>query len=324
MNKNIKIIFMGTPDFAVESLKKIIANNYNVVAVITAPDKPAGRGKKIKQSAVKKFALANNLKILQPTNLKSTEFINQIKKINPDLQIVVAFRMLPEKVWTLPKLGTFNLHASLLPNYRGAAPINWAIINGEKKTGITTFFLDKEIDTGKIIMQKQIEIKETYNAEDLHNILMTKGADLVVDTIKNIIENKIQPIEQKKLITKNLKTAPKIHTNDCKIQWNNTTEYIYNFIRGLSPYPSAWTEFITYNGKILRTKIFKVKKEVIKHNYKIGKVLSDDYSYIKIAVKDGFINLLELQIAGKNKNNINDFIRGFKSVDNIKIKNFEL
>ena len=314
---------MGTPDFAVESLKKIIENKFNVVGVITAPDKPAGRGRKIQQSAVKKFALEHKLKVLQPTNLKSDDFLTELKELKPDLQVVVAFRMLPEQVWALPKLGTFNLHASLLPNYRGAAPINWALINGEKKTGVTTFFLDKEIDTGKIIEQKEIEIKEEYNAEDLHDILMTIGSDLVVKTIKNIIENKIKPISQEKLITEynNLKTAPKIHSKDCKINWNNTANDIYNFIRGLSPYPAAWTEFITYNGKVLRTKIFKATIEITKHNYSIGSVISDDYSYIKIAVKDGFINLLELQVAGKRKNNINEFIRGFKSTENLKIKN---
>ncbi len=320
MNKNLKIVFMGTPDFAVESLKKIIENNFNVVGVVTSPDKPAGRGRKIQESAVKKFAVANNLKVLQPTNLKSPEFLDQLTEINPDLQIVVAFRMLPEQVWALPKLGTFNLHASLLPNYRGAAPINWALINGEKETGITTFFLDKKIDTGKIIHQEKIVIKENYNAENLHDILMHKGADLVVKTINDIIENKIKPIPQENLINDNIKSAPKIHTADCKINWNDTAENIYNFIRGLSPYPAAWTEFITYNDKILRTKIYKTKKEIIKHNYNSGSVISDNYSFIKIAVNNGFINLLELQIAGKSKNNISDFIRGFKSTDNLKIK----
>lgn len=317
MNKNIRIVFMGTPEFAVESLKKIIENGFNVVGVITSPDKPAGRGQKIIKSDVKLFAEKNNLHVLQPTNLKSPEFLKELLILNPDLQIVVAFRMLPEQVWNLPKLGTFNLHASLLPNYRGAAPINWAIINGEKSTGITTFFLNKEIDTGKIIYQQEIEIKNNYNAKDLHDILMIEGSKLVIKTIKSIISEKINTIDQNKLFNSDvtIKQAPKIFTKDCKINWENNSTQIYNFVRGLSPYPSAWTEF-----NIFRAKIFKTSVEITNHNYTLDKIITDNKTYFKIAVKDGFVNILELQISGKKRNNIKDFLRGFKLADKIEIK----
>ena len=244
--QDFRIVYMGTPDFAVEPLKKLVENNYNVVGVITNPDKPAGRGQKIQEAAVKKYAKSQNLKILQPEKFRDESFLNQLRELKADLQIVVAFKMLPEVVWSMPKIGTFNLHASLLPHYRGAAPINRALINGDEKTGVTTFFLKHEIDTGNIIFQQEVPITPNDNAGIIHDKLMYKGADLVIKTVDAIIQNNYPAINQKDLVSSGteIKHAPKIFKNDCKINWNKDISTIHNLIRGLSPYPASWSEII--------------------------------------------------------------------------------
>lgn len=306
--QDVRIVFMGTPEFAVTSLKALIDNNFNVVAVITAPDKEAGRGMKLTESAVKKFALTKNLKILQPEKLKSDFFLEELKKLKADLQIVVAFRMLPEVVWNMPPLGTINVHGSLLPNYRGAAPINWAIINGEKQTGVTTFKLKHEIDTGDILLQKSIPISEEMNAGDVHDALMQLGAETLVETVNSILNGSIQEIPQEKLmIGDHVKHAPKIFTETCLIKWENTVNDIYNLIRGLSPYPAAFT--MLDNKKI---KIFSSEKEICKHQEVIGNYLTDSKTFLKFACKNGFIHCKEIQLEGKKKMLIEDFLRGYR------------
>ena len=299
---NYNIIFMGTPEFAVYSLKSLINNGHNVIAVITAPDKPSGRGRKLNFSAVKSFCIKEKLKFFQPKNLKDQLFINKLKLLNADIQVVVAFRKLPKIIWDMPKLGTFNLHASLLPKYRGAAPINWALINGEKETGVTTFLINEEIDTGKILLQKKIKIKDDENAGSIHDKLMIIGSDLICDTIDNFKTIK----KKKQLGIPSL--APKIFKNDCKINWNNNIDEIFNKIRGLSPYPSAWCDFL--NNKTI--KILKSETELFKHNLKIGQILSDNKTYLKFVAKNGFIKVLELQLEGKRKVSIQEFLRGYK------------
>ena len=316
MNKeNFRIIYMGTPDFAVEPLKKLVESNYNIVAVVTNPDKPAGRGQKIQESAVKKYAQSQNLKILQPEKFRNENFLNELKSLNADLQIIVAFKMLPEMVWNMPKLGTFNLHASLLPQYRGAAPINWAVINGDKTTGVTTFFLKHEIDTGNILFQEEVPILENDNAGIIHDKLMHTGAELVLKTVDAIIKDNYTLINQDDLIKDNteIKHAPKIFKNDCKINWENKIDSIHNLIRGLSPYPAAWTEMTNDNEKI-QLKIFQTKKEEKNHNHKTGELITDSKTYLKIAVNGGFINILELQQAGKKRLSVSDFLRGFQNI----------
>tara|TARA_B100000401_G_scaffold428903_1_gene361984 strand:- start:789 stop:1697 length:909 start_codon:yes stop_codon:yes gene_type:complete len=300
--KDSRIIFMGTPDFAVYSLKILVNRGYNIVAVITTSDKLSGRGRKLNFSPVKKFCLNNNLKYLQPKSLKDELFINELNLLNADLQVVVAFRKLPKVIWEMPKLGTFNLHASLLPKYRGAAPINWALINGEKETGVTTFLINEEIDTGKILLQKKIKIKDDENAGSIHDKLMIIGSDLICDTIDNF-----KTIKKKKQ-SGMPSLAPKIFKNDCKINWNNNIDEIFNKIRGLSPYPSAWCDFL--NNKTI--KILKSEIELFKHNLKIGQILSDNKTYLKFAAKNGFIKVLELQLEGKRKVSIQEFLRGYK------------
>lgn len=311
--KSLKIVFMGTPDFAVESLKALIEGGYNVVGVITMPDKPMGKSHStLSSSAVKKYAVSQNLPLLQPEKLKDETFLEVLKSWNADLQIVVAFRMLPEVVWNMPRLGTFNLHASLLPQYRGAAPINWAIINGEKETGITTFFLTHEIDTGKIIDQQKIAIGESDNAEIIHDKLMCLGALLVVKTVDNIINDSIQPIPQEELFKTvgELKSAPKIFKETCKIDWSKDIDSIYNFIRGLSPYPAAWTILKTPSGADLELRIFESEKRLEDHNLQPGTLQSDGKKHVDVAVKNGFIRLLSIQQAGKKRMSIDDFLRG--------------
>ncbi|MGZ4103379.1 MAG: methionyl-tRNA formyltransferase, partial [Bacteroidia bacterium] len=253
----MRIIFMGTPEFAVASLKILVENKFDVVAVVTAPDKPAGRGQQIQQSAVKEFAVAHNLKVLQPTNLKDENFLNELKSLRPDVQIVVAFRMLPESVWNLPPLGTYNIHASLLPNYRGAAPINWAIINGEKETGVTSFKLKHEIDTGSILMQEKVAVPDEMNVGELYEILMRTGAQLLLRSVKKIEEGNVELIEQNKLLKAGevAKHAPKLFKDNCKIDWSKEGRSIYNLIRGLSPYPAAWTELNLPDGNKIAFKI---------------------------------------------------------------------
>ena len=308
----LNIVFMGTPDFAVDTLKTLVENHYNIVGVITAPDRKAGRGQKINQSAVKKYALSQNLKILQPTNLKDEAFLEELKSLNANLQIIVAFRMLPKVVWNMPKYGTFNLHASLLPNYRGAAPINWAIINGETKTGVTTFFIDEKIDTGEIIMQEEIAIDPNENVGSLHDKLMVLGSSLVLKTVKAIQEQTIKPYVQPE--TKNTKTAYKLHKHTCKIDWSLPIETIYNKIRGLSPYPTAWFEMV--NGKdSLAIKLYEVNKITEKHQIETGTIISDKKT-IKIAVQEGYIELLIIQLPEKKKMDVKSILNGFTIKEN--------
>ncbi len=305
--RDLRIIFMGTPDFAVETLKTIIENNYNVVGVITAPDRPAGRGRKLKASAVKEYALSKNLNILQPTNLKDDSFISELKALRPNLNIVVAFRMLPKIVWDMPEYGTFNLHASLLPDYRGAAPINWAVINGEQKTGITTFFIDEKIDTGHIIYQKEVAIKSDDTAGTLHDRLMIDGAKLVIDTIK-AIENDTIKVEPQPKDTA-FKTAYKLNRDNTKINWNEDIETINNLIRGLSPYPAAWCRL--YNkGNSENIKILNALPLKEAHNHEIGKVITED-STIKVAVNSGYILVDKLQLPGKKAMEAKALLNGY-------------
>lgn len=305
--RDIRIVFMGTPEFAVTILKGILEKGYKVVGVITAPDKAAGRGRKLHQSAVKKFALSKNLKILQPTNLKDEVFLKELKDLNANLQVVVAFRMLPKKVWNMPKYGTFNLHASLLPEYRGAAPINWAIINGEEKTGVTTFFIDDKIDTGEIILQKETRINPNETAGELHDKLMYLGSNLVNKTIDLIKKDNVITAPQQK---KEYKPAPKLFKENCKINWDDSLDNIYNKIRGLSPYPLAWTTIYNKDTTI-EMKIYKTGKEQENHKYKTGQIVTNKKE-MKVAVKDGFILIKELKIAGKRKMDVISFLNGFK------------
>jgi len=314
---DLKIVFMGTPEFAVEILKGLVEEGYQVVGVVTAPDKPSGRGQKIQESEVKKYALAHSLKVLQPEKLKNQLFIEELKALDADLQIVVAFRMLPEQVWRMPKLGTFNLHASLLPQYRGAAPINWAIINGDEKTGLTTFLIDAEIDTGKILLKKEIEIKKTDSAGDLHDRMMIAGAKLVQETIEMIAIGNINPVTQDSLIQSitEIKPAPKIFKDDCRIKWDLPGERIYNFIRGLSPFPGAWTNILNKEtGKILNLKVFESEWIQFLHQESFG-ALKADKNNLKVAVENGYISLKVLQLEGKKRLKIDEFLRGY-SADN--------
>ncbi len=309
--KDLRIVYMGTPDFAVESLKALVEGGYNVVGVITMPDKPAGRGMKMQYSPVKEYALSQDLTLLQPEKLKDTQFLSDLQALQADLQIVVAFRMLPELVWNMPRFGTFNLHASLLPQYRGAAPINWAVINGETETGITTFFLTHEIDTGKIIDQEKISIEDTDNAGIVHDRLMVLGSKLVVKTVDNILNDSIKPIDQEDILQgKDPELAPKIFKETCKIDWEKSVKQIYDFIRGLSPYPAAWTELTAPNGELLHLKVFETEKILSEHNHAPGILLSDGKSFMDIAVKDGFIRLISIQQSGKKRMSAGDFLRG--------------
>ena len=308
--KDCRIVFMGTPAFAVAILEKLVKENCQVVAVVTAPDKPAGRGMQISQSAVKQFALLHHLPVLQPVKLKDPEFLAELKSYTADIQIVVAFRMLPEAVWNMPPLGTINLHASLLPKYRGAAPINWAIINGEKETGITTFKLQHAIDTGDILMRKQIDIREDETAGELHDEMMAAGADLVFETLSGYCSGNLLPIPQEQIIHQmegHVPEAPKLHTETCKIDWDKKSEEVYNLIRGLSPYPTAFTQL---NGKML--KVFKATYEVITHAKSPGEVDSDGKTYLRFASPDGWVYMKELQLEGKKRMLVEDFLRGFR------------
>lgn len=304
---------MGTPEFAVASLDILVKNNYNIVAVITVPDKPAGRGQQLQESAVKKYAIEKGLRILQPEKLKSDEFLNELRSLKADLQIVVAFRMLPEVVWSMPRLGTFNLHGSLLPHYRGAAPINRAVMNGEKETGVTTFFLQHEIDTGKIIFRAKTPVSENETAGEVHDRLMNIGADLVLKTVKAIETGDFTETDQAEFIAKGEKTehAPKIFKDDCKINWHMSVNKIHNHIRGLSPFPAAFTELISPDGKTYSVKIFKSKAEHAIHNFPVTAVVTDSKSVLKIAVSDGFLIIEDLQLAGKKRLSVNEFLRGF-------------
>jgi len=304
---------MGTPDFAVESLKILVENKYDVVGVITMPDKPAGRGHKVQFSPVKQYALEQNLHLLQPEKLKDEAFLQELRSLQADLQIVVAFRMLPEVVWDMPKFGTFNLHASLLPQYRGAAPINWAIINGDKETGATTFFLTHEIDTGKIILQEKISISETDNAGIVHDKLMEMGARLVKKTVDMLVDGKTDAVDQAQFIHSGLelKAAPKIFKETCQIDLSWDVERVYNFVRGMSPYPTAWLDlqFPNQQEKMI-LKVFETEKEICNQELAIGTVITDGKKYAKVALSDGFINLKSVQMAGKKRMEIGELLRG--------------
>lgn len=321
--KDIRIIFMGTPDFAVESLKALIDNGYQVVGVITAPDKPAGRGRQLSESAVKQYAIQQNLKVLQPEKLKNPEFIAELESLKADLQIVVAFRMLPEMVWNMPPMGTFNLHASLLPQYRGAAPLNWAIINGETETGATTFLLSHEIDTGRIIFQEKVSIGENDTVGDLHDRVMNIGANLVLRTVDALAEGNIQPIDQEQLIDQpeRIKQAPKIFKDDCRIDWTKDTESVRNLIRGLSPYPTAWTELIhPEKEEMLTAKIFAAQRDNSSLPSAPGTLRTDGKKYLKIACPDGWLSITEIQLSGKKRMRIDELLRGFHELGDWRVK----
>ncbi|RKR11142.1 methionyl-tRNA formyltransferase [Flavobacterium sp. 90] len=313
--EKLKIIFMGTPEFAVGILDTIIKNNYDVVGVITAADKPAGRGQKIKYSAVKEYALANNLTLLQPTNLKDEGFLAELKALNANLQIVVAFRMLPKVVWEMPSLGTFNLHASLLPNYRGAAPINWAIINGETKTGVTTFFIDDKIDTGAMILNSEIAIEPTENAGQLHDRLMLLGSETVIETLKVIENGNVTTTIQED--NEEIKTAYKLNKENCKIDWTKSGDEINNLIRGLSPYPASWC-FLKDKDEEQSIKIYEAKLVSETHSYEIGKLICSKKE-IKVAIQDGFIQLLSLQLPGKKRMQVAELLNGITFSDTAKV-----
>ena len=303
----MKIIYMGTPDFAVEPLRRLVEAGKNIVAVVTMPDKPAGRGHKIQFSPVKEYALSVNLPILQPVNLKDPEFIEQLRSYQADLQIVVAFRMLPEIVWNMPPLGTFNLHASLLPQYRGAAPINWAVINGETETGITTFFLQHEIDTGNIIQQQKIDIAPDDNAGIVHDKLMYLGSDLVLQTVNQIESGNVASIPQPE---GELKPAPKIFKDTCRINFNTTAESVRNLVRGLAPYPAAWIELADTEGNATNMKIYEVSKELCTPTHPVSTLVCDGKKVLKVAVQDGYIHLDQVQLAGKKRMPATDLMRG--------------
>lgn len=312
--KDLRIVFMGTPDFAVESLRGLVENGYNIVGVITMPDKPSGRGHKIQYSAVKKYALEQNLPLLQPEKLKDEAFLNDLKAWSADLQIVVAFRMLPEIVWDMPRLGTFNLHGSLLPQYRGAAPINWAIINGDKETGVTTFFLTHEIDTGKIILKEKVEIGENDNAGKIHDELMLVGARLVQDTVDLILEDKVDTIAQEQLFSdeSELRSAPKIFKETCRIDWSKSAADIHNFIRGLSPYPAAWTELHIEGKEPQIVKIYASEIVSAVNELSAGSIQTDNKTYLHAACNQGCISIKEIQFAGKRAMAIDEILRGYK------------
>ena len=304
----MRIIFMGTPDFAVASLETLIQSGEQVVAVVTVPDKPAGRGQKIHESAVKIYATQHQIPVLQPAKLRDDNFLAELRNYQADLQVVVAFRMLPEVVWNMPKYGTINVHASLLPQYRGAAPINHAIINGEKESGVTTFLLQHEIDTGNILLAEKVAIRESDTAGDLHDKLMHAGARTLLQTIQHLKEGTSQPKNQDDILpTEALKHAPKIFKDDCKINWDQPTDVVYNFIRGLSPYPTAFT---ILNDKIL--KIYKTEKEQTATAAAPGKIETDQKSYLKFSTQDGYISVSELQLEGKKKMNVVDFLKGYR------------
>lgn len=304
---------MGTPDFAVESLRRLVEGGYNVVGVITMPDKPIGRHQtELQASPVKRYAVEQGLRVLQPEKLKDPTFLEELRSLQADLQIVVAFRMLPEAVWAMPRLGTFNLHAALLPQYRGAAPINWAIINGDKETGITTFFLDHEIDTGSVIQRVPVPILDTDNAEDVHDKLMLLGADLVVETVDNILADRVKPIPQSELQTDEpLRPAPKIFKETCRIDWTAGVKRTYDFVRGLSPYPAAWTELLN-GGKRTVLKIYATEKEFCQVNEPVGRLLESNDGGLKVALTDGYLHLKSIQLAGKKRMDVADFMRGFR------------
>ena len=321
--EDLRIVYMGTPDFAVESLRALVEGGYNVVGVITMPDKPMGRhGSVLQPSAVKQYAVSVGLPVLQPEKLKDEAFLEELRALRADLQIVVAFRMLPEVVWNMPRLGTFNLHASLLPQYRGAAPINWAVINGDTETGITTFFLKHEIDTGEVIQQVRVPIADTDNVEVVHDKLMMLGGKLVLETVDAILNGTVKPISQEEMaVVGELRPAPKIFKETCRIDWNQPVKKIYDFIRGLSPYPAAWSELITSEeGAAVVVKIFESEKIYESHQLATGTIVTDGKKFMKVAVPDGFVSILSLQLPGKKRLKTDELLRGYRLEDGCKMK----
>jgi methionyl-tRNA formyltransferase len=308
-----RIIFMGTPDFAVASLDALLQAGMNIVAVVTAPDKPAGRGMKLTESAVKKYAVDKDLTVLQPLKLKDPGFIEELKQLKADLQVVVAFRMLPEIVWNMPPMGTINVHGSLLPQYRGAAPIHWAVINGEKETGVTTFKLKHEIDTGNILLQKSLPIGENETTGEVHDRMKGVGAELLVQTVEGLSDGTLKETEQSIVTTDPslLKHAPKLFTESCRIHWEKDATQIHNLIRGLSPFPGALAEL---DGKLL--KIYRSEKEIASHTYAPGKIFTDHTTYLKFSCADGYTHLLDLQLEGKKRMLVADFLRGYRIIGN--------
>ncbi len=319
--EDLRIVYMGTPDFAVESLRCLVEGGYNVVGVITMPDKPAGRGHKLQFSPVKQYALEHSLPLLQPEKLKDEAFVEALREWKADLQIVVAFRMLPEVVWNMPRLGTFNLHASLLPQYRGAAPINWAVINGDTETGITTFFLRHEIDTGEVIQQVRIPIADTDDVGIVHDKLMMLGGKLVTETVDAILNDAVKPIPQEEMaVVGELRPAPKIFKDTCRIDWNQPVKRIYDFIRGLSPYPAAWSELVQPDGETVVMKIFETEKIIQSHQLTPGILLTDGKTYIHVAAADGIIGIRALQLPGKKRLKTDELLRGFRLTEEFRVK----
>ena len=320
--EDLRIVYMGTPDFAVESLRALVEGGYNVVGVITMPDKPMGRhGSVLQPSAVKQYAVSVGLPVLQPEKLKDEAFLEELRALRADLQIVVAFRMLPEVVWNMPRLGTFNLHASLLPQYRGAAPINWAVINGDTETGITTFFLKHEIDTGEVIQQVHVPIADTDNVEVVHDKLMVLGGKLVLETVDAILNGTVKPIPQEEMaVVGELRPAPKIFKETCRIDWNQPVKRVYDFIRGLSPYPAAWSELVNPEGEAVVVKIFESEKLPKMHTLAPGSIVTDGKNFLRVAVPDGFVNVLSLQLPGKKRLKTDELLRGFHLTEAFKMK----
>ncbi len=320
MKRELRIAFMGTPGFAVPALRKLVESNYRLCAVVTSPDRPAGRGRKMKQSPIKEYAIKEGLTVLQPTKLKDPEVEEKLKKLRINLIVVVAFRMLPKSIWKLPEYGTINLHASLLPQYRGAAPINWAIIRGEKKTGLTTFFIDERIDTGRIILQEEVNILETDHAGELHDRLMIKGAGLVLETVKLIEEGAVESLEQSELVKADtkIKSAPKLFSEDLEIDWNRPVQEVYDFIRGLSPYPGARSRMIPEEGDPVEIKILSGSKEV-DPGANSEELKSDNKNFLKVGCHDGWYHIKRLQVAGRKVLDTDDFLRGFTFSGNWKM-----
>lgn len=324
--QKLRIVYLGTPDFAVEPLRRLLEKQracdscgYEIVGVVTMPDKMINkRGNQLLMSPVKQYAVEQGLPLLQPESLKDEAFQDALRSWSADLQIVVAFRMLPESVWNMPRLGTFNLHASLLPQYRGAAPINWAIINGDKETGVTTFFLKHEIDTGDVIYRDVVAIDENDNAGTLHDKLMLQGGDTVLRTVEAIVKGEVEPIAQDDMYTGELRPAPKIFRDTCHINWQGSVDGIYDFVRGMSPYPAAWCELVNANDEVVALKVYAVSKEYAQHEKVAGAIVTDNKSYIKVAVDGGYIRLDEVQLAGKKRMPVADLLRGF-SVEGMKL-----
>ena len=322
MNKeDLRIVYMGTPDFAVEALRCLVEGGYNVVGVITMPDKPAGRGHKLQQSPVKQYALAHGLPLLQPEKLKDEAFLAQLRAWNADLQIVVAFRMLPEVVWAMPRLGTFNLHASLLPQYRGAAPINWAVINGDTETGVTTFFLKHEIDTGEVIRQERVPIADTDDAGTVHDRLMLLGGRVVTETVDAILAGTAASIPQEQMAASgSLRPAPKIFKDTCRIDWSRPVKQVYDFVRGLSPYPAAWTELHQPGQEPVVLKVFETEKLPGHHDQPVGAVMTDGKTYLRVAAVDGWVGIRSLQLPGKKRLHVDELLRGFRLVEPARVQ----